>query len=551
MATVSDSLRGGVAAARPLTRRDAAIERAHNNLLQRLLTRVPKPGLWAWLGPALVTALGGLLRFFRLGEPNTLVFDETYYVKQAYTLIAAGFEADWPEDPDAAFAAGDVDTYLGSAQYVVHPPVGKWLIGFGEWLFGGTSSFGWRFMGAFLGTVAIWMIARIARRLFGSNLLGALAGLLMAIDGNAIVMSRTGILDIYVMFFALAAFGALILDREQARRRLAHAMAPFAGLNVPAPAWGPKIGMRWWRLAAGVLLGFCIGVKWSGLYFLAVFGLMTVLWDIGARRAAGRSSVHRAGISRIANITHWIRAGVVKDGIPAFIAMVPVALATYVGTWAHWFISGRTYMRRWAEENPGEGITWLPESLRSFVEYHLQMWEFHTTLASNHPYKSNPLSWLLQLRPTSFFYESPSGCGAAECSRAITSLGNPVVWWGGTLALVAVILLWMLGRDWRAGAILAGIVGGYLPWLMYMNRTIYTFYTVAFEPWVVLSLVFGIGLLIGRTDATKVRKRWGIILAGVIVVLALAVAGFFWPIWSAEVIPRDDWVMRMWLESWI
>ena len=43
----------------------------------------PADQLWGWVGPLLVTALAGVLRFWRLDQPHQLVFDETYYVKQA------------------------------------------------------------------------------------------------------------------------------------------------------------------------------------------------------------------------------------------------------------------------------------------------------------------------------------------------------------------------------------------------------------------------------------------------------------------------------------
>ena len=39
-----------------------------------------------------------------------------------------------------------------------------------------------------------------------------------------------------------------------------------------------------------------------------------------------------------------------------------------------------------------------------------------------------------------------------------------------------VLFRWALGRDWRAGAILAGYAGGYLPWFLVGDRTIYQFY---------------------------------------------------------------------------
>ncbi|CAM5288467.1 phospholipid carrier-dependent glycosyltransferase [Streptomyces badius] len=106
---------------------------------------------------------------------------------------------------------------------MVHPPVGKWIIGFGEQLFGFTP-FGWRFMVAVLGTISVLLLCRIGRRLFRSTFLGCLAGLLLAVDGLHFVMSRTALLDLIVMFFVLAAFGCLVVDRDHARRRLAAAL---------------------------------------------------------------------------------------------------------------------------------------------------------------------------------------------------------------------------------------------------------------------------------------------------------------------------------------
>ena len=55
--------------------------------------------------------------------------------------------------------------------------------------------------------------------MFGSIVLGCAAGLLMAFDGMHFVLSRTALLDIFLMFFVLAAFGALVLDRDQRRPR--------------------------------------------------------------------------------------------------------------------------------------------------------------------------------------------------------------------------------------------------------------------------------------------------------------------------------------------
>jgi len=108
----------------------------------------------------------------------------------------------------------------------------------------------------------------------------------------------------------------------------------------------------------------------------------------------------------------------------------------------------------------------------------------------------------------------------------VLALGNPVIWWGGTLALGVLLVRWALGRDWRAGAILSGLLAGYLPWFLYQDRTIFSFYAVAFVPWVVLALTYVLGLLLGPADAPRRRRRSN--------VLAFALTQAIWVPWRAR-----------------
>ena len=106
---------------------------------------------------------------------------------------------------------------------MTHPEVGKYLIAIGEWVFG-LNPFGYRVASAVFGSLAILLMCRIARRLTRSTLLGCIAGLLLSLDGMEFVLSRTGILDIFLMCFVLAAFGAMLIDRDVSRSRLAQAV---------------------------------------------------------------------------------------------------------------------------------------------------------------------------------------------------------------------------------------------------------------------------------------------------------------------------------------
>jgi len=514
----------------------------------RLVGRRLDDRFWGWAGPLAVMLIGGFLRFWHLGRPPWVVFDETYYVKQGASMLKYGYErAIKPElkKPDLLWNSGTTDVWGKNPDFVVHPPVGKWMIGLGEWLFGTDNPFGWRFASAVVGTLSILMIGRIARRLFRSTLLGTTAALLLAIDGQHFVHSRTGLLDVFVMFWALSAFGCLLLDRDQARVRLADRLARSSSTltDVTGPGgFGPGLGLRPYRLAAGICLGLCAGTKWSGLFFAAAFGLASVMWDVAARRASG---------SR-----HWLVTGLFRDGVSGFLQIVPVMFVVYVTSWTGWFRSTDAYNRQWAADHPAHGLAaLLPDAARSLIDYHRQMWSFNTTLRTSHAYQSHPWSWLVLGRPTAFDYRSyklgERGCRFEECSRAVTDLGNPVIWWGGTIAIAVLIVVWLLGRDWRAGAILAGLAGGYLPWFLWAERTIYTFYAVAFGPYVVLGLTMCLGLILGRADASADRRLVGAACAGGVVLLAVVTFAFFYPILSDVLISHRDWVDRMWLPSWI
>ena len=145
----------------------------------------------------------------------------------------------------------------------------------------------------------------------------------------------------------------------------------------------------------------------------------------------------------------------------------------------------------------------------------------------------------------------------------MTSVGNPLIWWAGAAALLVATWWFLRHRDWRAGAVISGVAAGWLPWFAYAHRTIFTFYSVAFVPWVVLTLVYVLGLLVGPARASdglldgparagedrgRQRAIWGV---GVFVVLVVAVGLFFYPVWSAQTIPYQQWHIRMWLPSWI
>lgn len=495
-----------------------------------------------WGAPAAVVATAAATRLWNVAYPHTLVFDETFYVKDAWTLWNLGYESSWPAEADTLFNAGQTDIYLTNPSFVVHPPLGKWLIGLGMAAFGPDSSTGWRIATALAGILAVVLVMLIARLLFRSTTLAVIAGLLMAIEGNAIVMSRVALLDNFVMLFALLGFTAVLLDRRWSAARLAAWMFEREKRGSSTD-WGPALWWRPWLIAAGAMFGAAAAVKWNGLYFLAAFAIYTLVVDAVARRRAG--------------IPFWASGTVFKQSPVTFVLMVPIAAAVYLASWIGWFVTDNGYYRHWAED-PGNAWTgalaWVPLDLQSFWHFEASVYDYHVGENRPHGYQANPLTWLLLIRPTSMWYQATTlgenGCASANCGASITGLANPIIWWAAVAAVGYLVYRLVRFREWRVGLVLAGVAAGYLPWLLYINRTVFQFYTIVFEPYLILALTLAIGLLLGTRRDPSWRRVSGIRTTVIFLVIAAATSVFFWPLWTGQQL--DYWFLaaHWWLPTW-
>ena len=420
------------------------------------------------IGVGAIALFALVLRLLNLGTPKGFIFDEVYYVDGARDYLKYGVEITGV-DPE----------------FVVHPPVGKWLIALGIKIFG-DSEFGWRFMGALLGSVMVILIALIAQRLFRNAFLTICASALIAMDGLALVHSRTALLDIYLSFFILLATYFFVMR------------------------W------HWW---AGLALGLAVATKWSGLYFLALFAAI---------------AVYRA-------FTLNTGRELIKPTLKTFAQYAVLPVSVYLTSWSGWFLSNRG----WARDYSSNVIT-------SFVHYHSQMLGFHTGLVEKHSYQANPWSWIVMGRPTSFYYQSPKDCGADKCAQEVLALGTPFLWWLGAIAVAVVIGFWIKSFAQRRyepslNIIVAGITAGYLPWFFFQERTVFSFYAIVFEPFLVLAIIYCayVALLHYKNSQNTY------IFIGLIGFAIFANFIYFLPLFTGDVITYEAWQARMWLPSWI
>ena len=263
--------------------------------------------------------------------------------------------------------------------------------------------------------------------------------------------------------------------------------------------------------------------------------------------------------------------------MPAFVALVGVALVVYVASWTGWLMNAKVYEdafsatqyttyeggKPWATaaEPDADGLGEVTQSLRSLWYYHQDVYTFHSHFLndSTHIYASKPSTWLVMGRPVGVDAQTDiqpgsQGCEAptgSTCIRQILLLGNPVIWWGGCLAMIASVLMWVGARDWRHGVAVVGLAATWLPWFLYDDRPIFVFYAITSLPFVVLSIVLAMGMLLGRSEAPSPRRTFGVVVAGSYTVLALIAFAWFWPVWTDVLLTKAEWDARIWFQRWI
>jgi len=516
--------------------------------LESLSETLPVDRLMGWVVTCVITALAFFIRWYHLGTPTTIMFDETYYAKDAWSLLQYGYEGTWG-DGDVAnpkVAVGDFSTLTSKPSWPSHPEVGKWLIAAGEKMFG-LNAFGWRFAALVFGALLVFLTIRLARRVSRSTLIGGVAGLLLTVDGIGFVMSRIALLDIFQAVFILAGVSCVLADRDFFRNQLARYIYGLPGQSLNGSP-GPIL-FRPWLLVAGVMFGLACGTKWNSIYPLAVFGVLIVVWSVTARRLAGAKK--------------HVLWTLLADGIPAFISMVVLAVATYLVTWIPW-------LRTFPGHDPGWGTPAVADNWASHVfgqplgllwDWHVATYKFHTGTGmeqATHTYASNPWGWPVMIRTTGIYADNgiqpgDQGCTAAAgdtCLRVITAIGTPLLWWAGAIALLIGLVWWLAGMDWRFGVAILGMASTWLPWAFSSRGAMFTFYTITMVPFVCIGLAMALGVILGPSRAGP-RRQSGAIIVGVFLALVILDFAFMYPLYTGDMLTRREWQFRIWLPGWI
>lgn len=440
--------------------------------------------------------LAAVLRFHDLDQPPFKIFDEDFYVTDACAYVTEG----------QAFCGDEEATWA-------HPPAGKWMIAAGIWGFTPTA-FGSRVMVAVFGTLSVGLLFLLALKLLRSVLGGVIAAVLLALDPLHLVISRIGILEVFASFFVLAAFVCFVIDRDQRTPAPAGPddQVPWFKRDVP---WGRFVSR--WRLLGGIMLGLATATKWT---VAPVVPMIAILIVAGRYRAEKASRVHTKPF--VAAVTSEARSILVT------LIFVPAAVysLTFVGR-----IDGSFLVQPWSNDS------WY----RALLEQQISMWDYHLELrrfftGERAPFHSSPAwSWPLIQRPIPLAFWVRDGM-----YRQVLAVGNPVTWWPGIIAALAVGLAAPgRGKIAAAGVVWAGFAGTYLYWLALGPgvTNIFIYYFVQAVPF----LYIAIAVLTVQVAA----KLWGrVLLGGYLAAVSFSFA-FLYPVLTWRPLTPDQWRMRV------
>lgn len=492
------------------------------------------------LVPVVLTLAAGTLRFADLGHPERCYFDETYYYYDARDLLRQGTEDG----------------------FVVHPPLGKWMIAGGLAVFGldqshqleqavteepgkcvvgddddpnpaarareAAEAFARRSAMALSGTLTVLATYLAGLRLFRRRGLAALAALLVAVDGMALTMSRIAMLDAALALFVIAGFHQLLIDRDGMWRGI----GPDTVADPQRPLPRRNHLHRW---LAGLCFGLALATKWSALLAIGAAGLFVLVSELAwRRRLTGRWSQQPQ---------RWIASGLT--------ALVVVPLVVYVASYAGWFANFED--TRFGQERCTEGIcegVTPADVVVLWLRDQTEIARFHDELQAEHSYRAPATSWPTLSRPVAYYYEdcddeelAADTCVVGSGNVAqILGIGNPAIWWLALLAYPVVAWSAVRERDWAAWAILTFLLAQYVPWLV-IARPLFLFYTTPLVPFLCLALTHAAGRL-----AREPLGRW---VPSFVAVVAVGGLLFWWPLFVGLELPRPAWELRMLFRSWI
>lgn len=372
-----------------------------------------------------------------------------------------------------------------------HPHFGKILIALGV-LFFGMNPFGWRFMSAFFGILLLPLMYLFAKKLFRNSFAAAATTGLLAFDCMHYTLSRIATIDIFAAFFILLMYYWLY---EYFLKDCAYR----SGNQSLRDSFPPKSVYIPLALC-GISMALGISTKWTGVYAGAGLGVLFIWYTL----------------------THFPKKQTLKLFLFCCLFFIVIPLLVYTLC----FIPVVGY-------SPYKGL------IDKTIQGTKYMFDYHANLVAEHYYSTPFYEWPVIWMP---LLDANDAVDAVKVS-AVSTMGNPAIWWVGIPCQLYVFFRWIIKRDKKAGFLCIAYLAQYVPWMSVSRITFIYHYFPA-----ILFVILMMGYTILHITE---HFSWG--KKAVTAYLAIAVCCFFlfFPLISGLPVSREYGFSLRWLKDWI
>jgi len=429
--------------------------------------------------PLLLITFGFLTRFIFIWQPAEVVFDEVHYGKFANAYLKGEY-----------FFSG-------------HPPLGIQLIALGGWIGGYRPHFKFekigekfsdfsyivlRFMPALAGSLIPLAVYLLLISLGISRRVAFFAGVFTVLDNALISHSHFILIDSFLILFGI--LGLFFFFSARAKN-----------YNLPP------------LLLASLFFSLSFSVKWAGLSFIALAGLVA-FFDL---------------------VKEFIKKKfrfAIKKFIKFFFCLVILPIMIYM-------VVFYVHFKLLPKSGPGD-IFMTQEFLKGekgfiekFIELNKKSYESNIKyLTARHTYASKFFTWPFMLRPILYWISK---------SARIYFIGNPIIWWLSTLAIFLSIGFLLIGRLWRERGVIMLVAGYFLNLLPYISikRVLFLYHYLS-------ALIFAIMILAVLINRKKHASK---IFFGLVIIALLSFLYFAPFSYGLELTPQQI-ENHLWLKTW-
>lgn len=447
---------------------------------------------------AIYDTAGGLISPDRISYPAgaSALFDEQDIIPGAPSYMNSSYFDEIYHARTAYENTQNIYPYETS-----HPPLGKLIISIGIELFGMTP-FGYRFMGTLFGVVMLTFLYIFIKNMFGKTVIAVCGTALFAFDFMHYVQTRIATIDTYSAFFVILMYLFMYRYITQDYN------TPFRKTLLPL-------------FLCGLSFGLGAASKWTSIYAGAGLAVLYLIHLIL------RGRYHHKNGSAGEFTGHLIKTLSVSI---LFFIVVPCVI--YYLSYIPYGLAGGMSLK--------DGMLFDREYFNIVWDNQKFMFSYHSGVDSEHPYSSRWYQWILNIRPI-LYYRSEVSEGVKS---SFSSFGNPIVWWGGLMALLSLFKSLWKRPDGRALFIIIGYCSQLAPWL-FISRTTFVYHYFTSTIFLVLALCYILNHIWERGYGGYKLAVYSFTAISVLLFAA------FYPVLSG--IPTSSWYtynFLRWVPSW-